>query len=78
MEPVASAHTRWTLMHYAPWVLPRHDTARQQVETLLRQQHEMLTITLRSIADGVLTTDPHGRITFLNPVAETLTVTLAP
>jgi hypothetical protein len=34
MEPVASAHTRWTLMHYAPWVLPRHDTARQQVEAI--------------------------------------------
>ena len=34
MEPVASAHARWTLMRYAPWVLPRHDAARQQVEAI--------------------------------------------
>jgi hypothetical protein len=34
MEPVTSSHVRWTLMRYAPWVLPAHDTARQQVETI--------------------------------------------
>jgi len=48
-------------------------TARQRAEVALRQQRDMLAVTLSSIADGVMTTDPHGRITFLNPVAEALT-----
>lgn len=34
---------------------------------------ELLRVTLASIGDGVITTDPHGRVTFLNPVAEALT-----
>jgi hypothetical protein len=34
MEPVTSSHARWTLMRYAPWVLPAHDAARQQAETI--------------------------------------------
>jgi PAS domain S-box-containing protein len=37
------------------------------------QQHDLLAVTLRSIGDAVVTTDPQGRITFLNPVAEALT-----
>jgi PAS domain-containing protein len=48
-------------------------TARQQAEATLRQQRDVLTVTLGSIGDAVLTTDPHGRITFLNPVAEAVT-----
>jgi two-component system, chemotaxis family, CheB/CheR fusion protein len=35
--------------------------------------HEWLRVTLTSIGDAVLSCDLHGRITFLNPVAETLT-----
>jgi PAS domain S-box-containing protein len=48
-------------------------TARQQAEVALRQQRDMLVVTLSSIGDAVMTTDPHGRITYLNPVAEALT-----
>ena len=48
-------------------------TIRHQAEATLRQQRDLLTVTLGSIGDAVLTTDPHGRITFLNPVAEALT-----
>jgi PAS domain S-box-containing protein len=34
---------------------------------------ELLRVTLASIGDAVITTDRHGKVTFLNPVAETLT-----
>jgi PAS domain-containing protein len=36
-------------------------------------EREILRVTLRSIGDGVITTDLGGRITALNPVAESLT-----
>jgi two-component system, cell cycle sensor histidine kinase and response regulator CckA len=38
-----------------------------------RDSRRMFSSTLSSIADGVLATDREGRVTFLNPVAETLT-----
>jgi PAS domain S-box-containing protein len=34
---------------------------------------EWLRVTLASIGDGVITADPQGRVTFLNPVAQALT-----
>ncbi len=34
---------------------------------------EMAEVTLHSIGDAVITTDRHGRVTYLNPVAESLT-----
>jgi PAS domain S-box-containing protein len=36
-------------------------------------RRDWLQITLASIGDGVITADAHGRINYLNPVAETLT-----
>ena len=36
-------------------------------------QPEWCRVTLASIGDGVITTDTQGRVTFLNPVAESLT-----
>ena len=41
-------------------------------ESLFRQK-EQAVVTLASIADGVITTDVAGRITYLNPTAERLT-----
>jgi len=48
-------------------------TERKRLETELAAEHERLRVTLHSIADGVITTDPDGRVQYLNPVAEELT-----
>ena len=39
----------------------------------LRQQREWFEVTLSSIGDAVITTDTQSRITFLNPVAQSMT-----
>ena len=42
-------------------------------EVALHEQREWLHVTLSSIGDAVITTDISGNITFLNPVAQSLT-----
>src|SRR5688572_12111843 len=39
----------------------------------LHDERECLRVTLASIGDGVITTDAAGLVTFLNPIAESLT-----
>ncbi|HEU5137541.1 MAG TPA: PAS domain S-box protein [Steroidobacteraceae bacterium] len=39
----------------------------------LQQQRKWFEVTLASIGDAVITTDTEGRVTFMNPIAETLT-----
>jgi PAS domain S-box-containing protein len=46
---------------------------RTQSESALRRSEEKLAVTLHSIGDAVLATDPAGRITRMNRVAEQLT-----
>ena len=46
---------------------------RQQTDEALHEQREWLRVTLASIGDAVITTDTEGRVTFLNPVAQSLT-----
>lgn len=50
----------------------RDITVRRRYEESLAAERERLLVTLRSIGDGVITTDIEGRITLLNPVAEAL------
>ena len=46
---------------------------RHQADRQLREQREWLRVTLTSIGDAVISTDAEGRVTFVNPVAESLT-----
>jgi len=48
-------------------------TERKLYEEALFREKEGAQITLQSIGDGVITTDQHARIEYLNPVAEELT-----
>lgn len=48
-------------------------TDRKQAEEALAAEKERLSVTLRSIGEGVITTDTAGRVVLLNPVAEKFT-----
>jgi PAS domain S-box-containing protein len=48
-------------------------TARREAEAALQAQSDWFDGTLSSIGDGVIATDVHGAVMFLNPVAEVLT-----
>jgi PAS domain S-box-containing protein len=50
-----------------------HTLLEAQRMAALAQQRDLLAVTLRSIGEAVVTLDPQGRITFLNPVTEALT-----
>ena len=51
----------------------REIMARTLARDQLRASEENLSVTLDSIGDAVMTTDAHGRVTRLNPIAEQLT-----
>ncbi len=50
----------------------RDITARREVQQMVAYEKERLRVTLHSIGDAVVTTDNHGVVTYLNPVAEKL------
>ena len=51
----------------------RDITERRRIEQQLHQEKMLAQVTLASIGDGVITTGPDSRISYLNPVAEKLT-----
>ena len=51
---------------------------RREAEAAVREQSQIWRTTLASIGDAVIATDLEGRVTFLNPVAESLTGWTAP
>ncbi|MDE3088487.1 MAG: PAS domain S-box protein [Chloroflexota bacterium] len=46
---------------------------RERTEERLREQRGLLSVTLSSIGDAVVTTDEQGLVSFMNPVAQSLT-----
>lgn len=79
---------RWLLSNGTPRLLPNGQLAgyigscvdittqkqlAQELSDALSQEKELAQITLESIGDGVITTDAHGHITYLNPIAAELT-----
>lgn len=53
--------------------IARDITAEVEAEAQITEHRERLRVTLSSIGDAVLATDPQGRVSYLNPVAEQLT-----
>ncbi|MCP4340523.1 MAG: PAS domain S-box protein [Desulfobulbaceae bacterium] len=73
-------HVRsWSILLFAIWGVLSVGVALFTIRRTLRGERELadekekLNVTLRSIGDGVIATDPNGRITLLNEVAEELT-----
>jgi PAS domain S-box-containing protein len=54
-------------------LLRRHLLQRDKAAAAIYEQREMFRTTIASIGDGVMTTDTHGRVTYLNAVAQSLT-----
>ncbi len=48
-------------------------TERKKAETAVFEEKERAQVTLQSIGDAVITTDAHGHVDYLNPVAESVT-----
>ena len=65
--------TQFALLNQKLAELTEEVRQRRLAEERLQDQTYWLQVTLSSIGDAVITTDDRGHVTFLNPVAETLT-----
>jgi PAS domain S-box-containing protein len=73
MIPKEAAVNRFVSLNLRMDEMGREIARRQQAEQALREQTELLRVTLASIGDAVIATDPAGRVTFANSIAEQLT-----
>ena len=71
--PKESTTAKFVLLNERIDQLSREIHARVTAEHSMREQHELLRVTLGSIGDAVIATDHMGRITFQNAVASSLT-----
>ncbi len=63
----------WTDGRLARIEIATDITGKKEAEEALLAEKERLDVTLRSIGDGVITTDVTGRVTYVNKVAEEMT-----
>ncbi len=63
----------WTDGRLARIEIATDITGKKEAEEALLAEKERLDVTLRSIGDGVITTDVAGRVTYVNKVAEEMT-----
>jgi len=61
------------IFHRALRERAREVAERRQAQEELARERELYAVTLSSIGDAVISTDVNGRVTFLNPVAQSLT-----
>jgi len=66
-------HRAWARVAERQHQLEQAERAAQLESLRSRQQAELLQVTLAGIGDAVISTDAAGNVTFLNPVAESLT-----
>ncbi len=64
---------QWIDGHYVRMEIATNITQRKKMNQALSEEKELLAVTLRSIGDGVITTDMAGCVVLINNVAETLT-----
>jgi len=68
--PKRAAESRFLAMNRQIEKLAHEVELRRRAELELIEQREWFRVTLAGIGDGVIVTDVHGAVTFLNPVAE--------
>lgn len=73
LKPVEDASRNFLLLNQQIDALRTEMQQRQRAEEAERAQRQYFQVTLASIGDGVIVTDPTGVVTFLNRVAESLT-----
>lgn len=73
ISPRAAAVNPFVALNLRITELSREVTRRRAAEIALQAESDRLRVTLASIGDAVIATDSDGKVTLMNPVAETLT-----